>query len=260
MRDDFTFKIQNALARRAGFRCSNPGCGRATSGPRTDPERAINMGIAAHITGASPHGARYDESLSGAERRAADNGLWLCAYCGSLVDKDETRYSVRQLREWKRLGEAAAARSIGTAGQYRAISPTEMRQELSVGELCALRELGEVFGCDVIPDVSVRAGDGWLNLDGAVVRGEELVGIILWETDDDHGVPYFQIDYVIELGCTLTFERFRGFVLYVAVVANGDPDADAEVAGRLEFMAASTKVEMHHFVWRLNTLRARHSL
>jgi hypothetical protein len=137
------------------------------------------MGAAAHITGASPGGARYDATLTSAQRKAPDNGLWLCAYCGNLVDKDDEHYTVRLLQEWKRLGEAAAARNLGTPGGYRTIAPSELKEELSVGELSAFRELESVFGCEVVPNASVRAGEGWLNLDGAVVRGEDVVGILI---------------------------------------------------------------------------------
>jgi hypothetical protein len=53
-----------------------PGYSQTTSGPEADPSGAI-IGVAAHITAASPEGARYDPSLPPEQRRAADNGIWL---------------------------------------------------------------------------------------------------------------------------------------------------------------------------------------
>ena len=60
MRDDFDEKTKEILARRAGFRCSNPKCRKLTTGPQANPARTINIGVAAHIAAASPGGKRYD--------------------------------------------------------------------------------------------------------------------------------------------------------------------------------------------------------
>ena len=55
--DDFPVNIKDVLAKRIGFRCSNPGCRQLTNGPQTDPSKAVNVGVAAHITAASPQRA-----------------------------------------------------------------------------------------------------------------------------------------------------------------------------------------------------------
>ena len=109
MRDDFTTVTKDLLAKRVGFKCSNPGCRQPTSGPQADPSGAVNIGVAAHITAASPDGPRYDAALTPEQRRAADNGIWLCQTDAKLVDNDAVRYTVDGLRAWKaRAGEAAA--------------------------------------------------------------------------------------------------------------------------------------------------------
>ena len=104
------------LAQRAAGRCSNPGCGKVTSGPGLDPGRAVNVGVAAHITAASPGGPRYDPALSSAERSSAAKGVWLCQTCAKLVDSDVTRYNAGVLRQWKAKaeGQAAAMLEAGT--------------------------------------------------------------------------------------------------------------------------------------------------
>lgn len=107
-RDDFTMKTKDTLARRVGTRCSNPNCRQPTSGPRIDPHKSLNVGVAAHITGASADGPRYDASLSKEARQSGENGIWLCQNCAKLVDNDCQRYSAGLLREWKRLSEEAA--------------------------------------------------------------------------------------------------------------------------------------------------------
>ena len=112
MRDDFDVKTKETLAKRVGYWCSNPGCRKLTSGPRSDPEKVLNIGVAAHITAASEGGPRYDPSLTPEERRSVDNGIWLCQNCAKLVDNDVQRYTVVLLREWKERAEEAALREV----------------------------------------------------------------------------------------------------------------------------------------------------
>lgn len=108
MRDEFDDKTKEVLARRVGYRCSNPNCRKLTCGPQTDPAKAVNIGVAAHMTAASQGGPRHDARLSSEERKSIDNGIWLCQNCAKLVDNDEQRYTTDLLTDWKRLSEQAA--------------------------------------------------------------------------------------------------------------------------------------------------------
>ena len=81
MRDDFPRIVVETLAKRVGNRCSNPGCRKLTSGPHTDDEKSLNVGVAAHVTAASAGGPRYDASLTAEERKDIGNGIWLCQSC-----------------------------------------------------------------------------------------------------------------------------------------------------------------------------------
>lgn len=112
MRDDFPESVKRQLAKRVGYRCSNPDCRQSTSGPSLSTPGAVNMGVAAHITAASPGGARYDVSLTPEQRKSYDNGIWLCRYCGDLVDKDEATYPVDLLRAWKTIAEHRAGMEV----------------------------------------------------------------------------------------------------------------------------------------------------
>ncbi len=100
------------LAQRVGSRCSNPNCRKLTSGPQENSTKAINIGVAAHITAASPNGPRYDPRLSPEERRSIDNGIWLCQNCAKLIDNDSARYTITLLCEWKVLSERASLLEI----------------------------------------------------------------------------------------------------------------------------------------------------
>lgn len=112
MRDEFNNATKNLLARRVGFKCSNPGCRQPTSGPQADPTGTVNLGVAAHITSASPDGPRYDPTLTSEQRSSPDNGIWLCQTDGKLVDNDSVRYTVSGLKDWKARAEQMAAREL----------------------------------------------------------------------------------------------------------------------------------------------------
>jgi hypothetical protein len=104
MRDDFSVKVVQKLAERAGYICSNPACNRITVGPvAADPTRSTKTGIAAHICAAAPGGPRYDMSQTTAERAGISNAIWLCATCSTLIDKNKGMdYPANYLRRWKR--------------------------------------------------------------------------------------------------------------------------------------------------------------
>jgi hypothetical protein len=113
MSDDFSDPVKRALAARVGYLCSDPGCRAPTSGPQDDPARSVNLGVAAHITAASPGGPRYDPSLLPEQRSGHENGIWLCQNHGKLVDNDRQRFTVDLLRKWKADAEAEARDRVG---------------------------------------------------------------------------------------------------------------------------------------------------
>lgn len=107
-RDNFSLRTRETLAKRVGWLCSNPWCTRPTSGPNTNPGQALNIGVAAHVSAASPGGPRYDPTMSQANRRSITNGIWLCQNCAKLIDNDESRYTRAELGDWKAEAEARA--------------------------------------------------------------------------------------------------------------------------------------------------------
>lgn len=107
-RDNFPNKVKVALAHRAGHRCSNPECLKLTSGPAFVKDEFVNTGKAAHIIAAAPNGPRADASVSPAERKSINNGIWLCGIHADQVDKDESGHEVATLRKWKEEAEERA--------------------------------------------------------------------------------------------------------------------------------------------------------
>lgn len=164
MRDDFPMPIKELLAKRVAFLCSQPSCGQLTSGPQLDPTKFMNVGVAAHITAASPEGPRYDPNLTPEQRRSAHNGIWLCQTCGKLVDNDPTRYSSETLHEWKMRAEARVLDLLERRASPKPVDPmfarlerlipkllSEMRQDLAGNPLvreCILMQRGWVFNGD----------------------------------------------------------------------------------------------------------------
>lgn len=108
-RDDFSESTKELLAKRAGFRCSNPNCGRPTFGSNVDPNKATNIGVAAHICAAAPLGPRYDSEMTSKERKSPSNGIWLCQSCSKLIDSDPLRYTRETLYAWKKIAEITSA-------------------------------------------------------------------------------------------------------------------------------------------------------
>ena len=110
LRDDFPPEVKRALSARAGHQCSM--CGKPTSGPGSEAESALSDGVAAHITAAAPGGPRFDPGLSSAERRSADNGIWVCTQHGREIDADTPAFTVDLLRGRKRYREEIARREL----------------------------------------------------------------------------------------------------------------------------------------------------
>lgn len=101
-RDDFSSRTKLDLALRASYLCSL--CKRSTVGPSDEAPDAVTMiGVAAHICAAAPGpGARrHDPTMTPEERSHIDNGIWLCASCGVLIDRDEKRCTADALRRMK---------------------------------------------------------------------------------------------------------------------------------------------------------------
>jgi len=154
MRDDFPQAVIEMLAKRVGYRCSNPECEQLTSGPQVDPMKAVNVGVGSHITAASPNGPRYDPSLTPEERKGIANGIWLCQKCGKLVDNDEGRYIADQLREWKRQAEERATREL--EGGLRRSQPVQQNAAVLIQGPNAIH----ISGSD-----AVRLGPGAIKIE-----------------------------------------------------------------------------------------------
>ncbi len=110
-RDDFSPQTKRVIAQRSGYRCAICGC--QTEIPGLDPNTAVSIGDAAHITAASRGGPRYDPNLTSDQRTSAENGLWACKNHHWWIDHDEDRYSVSDLVRRKITAEEQARQLAG---------------------------------------------------------------------------------------------------------------------------------------------------
>ena len=120
-RDDFSKPVVEALARRAAYICTNPGCRKPTLSPSRHPEKALFTGVASHITAAAPRGPRHDPSLTQKQRASAENGIFLCATCAVMIDKNGgLDFPAELLRRWKADHEAWVAGGLHESVMRRA--------------------------------------------------------------------------------------------------------------------------------------------
>lgn len=165
-RDNFPTPIKTALAKRAGFRCSYPGCQAVTIGPSDESDAATaNTGEAAHINSASGgrRARRHDPLLSSEQRKSIENGIWCCNIHAELIDTDEITYTVELLKSWRQLAETKArirqafgdielsrhpaVTAIGIAPESVIISSPEDNQR--IGKAVQLACIKEVWGNEI---------------------------------------------------------------------------------------------------------------
>lgn len=111
-RDNFSEKVKNQIAKRAGWLCSFPSCRAHTVGATEDGQGEINIGIAAHICAAASGGPRYEENMMPEDRASADNGIWLCQSHAKIIDSDVKQFTTPLLREWKKQASTDSMRRV----------------------------------------------------------------------------------------------------------------------------------------------------
>lgn len=193
-RDDFANATRRTLAARAGYRCSL--CNAPTSGPGHDSDKSVNLGVAAHITAASPLGPRRDHRLTPEERRSPHNAIWLCQNCAKHIDSDPTGYPEDELRRKKSEAEDRARDLLAKPGRSLspALSPTYWVPELPPqGVIGREREIAEILALLAVghethnvPPLAIRGMGGIGKTTLAIALGREkrvsdfFSGGILW--------------------------------------------------------------------------------
>lgn len=110
-KNDFSADVKKALAERAGYVCSFPGCKAHTIGPSSEtPLSSAKTGMACHIYAAAdgPAARRVKPTDDHVVLNSIENGIWMCYKHGKLIDSDETTYTPSQLTAWRHLAEKQA--------------------------------------------------------------------------------------------------------------------------------------------------------
>jgi len=104
---DFSENTKVSLAARSCHICNNPDCATLTVGPvDAVGTLAVKLGEAAHIAGARPDSGRYDASMTDVQRAAPENGIWLCANCHTMIDKNRGQgFPTQLILNWKQRHE-----------------------------------------------------------------------------------------------------------------------------------------------------------
>jgi hypothetical protein len=104
---DFSKDTIETLAFRSGLICNNPSCQTITTGPSDgNGPLKLKIGEAAHISAKKPGQARYDSLMTDTARAHVDNGIWLCASCHTLIDKNNgADFTGNMLLSWKKSHE-----------------------------------------------------------------------------------------------------------------------------------------------------------
>lgn len=173
MRDDFSRATIEVLAKRVGQRCSNSTCRKVTSGPHSEPSKSVLVGVAAHITAASPGGPRYDPSMSSDARKGIGNGIWLCQSCAKLVDNDEARYTKDRLLMWRQDAERKALQEIQSGSAGASPSDVDALEEYSAQfDRAALQDA--LRSCGSYKNFAESMGDLISLLNTGTVQGRTL--------------------------------------------------------------------------------------
>lgn len=137
-RDNFKKPVKDLLAKRVGYKCSNPFCRITTIGAQQGGSGTVNIGEAAHIYAAAPGGKRHNPSMTSEERESYENGIWLCRTHAAMIDRDEKFFTVEMLQEWKESAEKQSSMEI--MGVAKNISACKVRIRVFYKDLLECRE------------------------------------------------------------------------------------------------------------------------
>ncbi len=136
MRDDFPQATKDTLAKRVGYHCSM--CDNLTSGPTENIHGVTMIGEAAHICAASPRGPRYDANMTSDERSSIDNGIWLCANCARIIDRDTIKYTVNILKTIKEQAEQRATARLSIGEKQAQLFPDDVKNRIIADLRCMI--------------------------------------------------------------------------------------------------------------------------
>ena len=101
MSGSISIPVTKVLWGLSGSICAMPRCRRSLIKESTDSDPSAPIGEMAHMAGEKPAAARYDDSMSDAQRNSYDNLILLCPSCHAMIDKQANSYTVERLNRIK---------------------------------------------------------------------------------------------------------------------------------------------------------------
>lgn len=149
-RSEFSSSTVKALQLRAAFLCSNPDCRCLTIAPSESNETDwVYIGFAAHITAAAEGGPRFDSSFTPDQRSDVSNGIFLCASCATMIDKNNgADFPTDLLRQWKADHESWVRKNLN-------------RNPIGIAEVAGTHEahgIGDIAGLRVSKPTKIKPG------------------------------------------------------------------------------------------------------
>lgn len=244
----FKQAVVEAIAKRAGYVCTNPDCGALTTGPAETAGAAVNLGEAAHIFGARPGSARYSNSMSDAERSDITNAIWLCRNCHKRVDTDSAQFTSELLFEWKREHERAMVFRLGKPGAI-------MRQRVTDQKIEKFKRYS-YLAQQIIVDQPL----GWeLKLTAELIRNGLEPTKFRWESlkkglyirpvtqvPSDEVVKWLEIRFFIIIRVVAALERLVSDELMAAWGPLGAPGSETQICRVCDLIAEACE---HVLAW-----------
>jgi hypothetical protein len=103
--------VKRFVSSRSGGFCAFKGC--TTALVTGEDLSASILGQIAHIAGEKPGSARYDPTMTDAERNSEANLMAMCPNHHSEIDDHPDEYPVALLKQWKRQHEEVVRRTVG---------------------------------------------------------------------------------------------------------------------------------------------------
>lgn len=114
-RIEFNKTTKDIIARRAGYKCSFPGCNKTLVGPGLNSNEWITIGEYSHIFSAKKKGPRTSGNLSPQELKSPQNGIFLCRNHHKIIDtkSQDKKYTSDLLTRFKNRHEFRISAEIG---------------------------------------------------------------------------------------------------------------------------------------------------
>ncbi len=143
---------------------------------------------------------------------------------------------------------------------YRPLDREEVRLRVSVAEDLALRAMEQKLATTISREVAVRSGNGWINLDGAVVQGDELLAIEVKHIRGGRIGTVLLVEHLLELLEARPLNDFRSVRLALIVVSEDLQKQMEELRSRLDEVIKAHSVPVDIYFLDLDELKAQFGL